>query len=150
VSEIGEADGRMFFVMEFVGGETLHACSRRSQLSMRQVIEIANELAQALDAAHRGGIVHRDLKPANVMVAPQGHVKVMDFGLAKQTASTATAGAAVGEARRGLAVPPFPVITIRVGDGPPPPWGHHGPNRVITLQEPAVTAAAHDPRRRWR
>ena len=84
VYEIGDADGRVFIVMEYIEGETLHASSRRAQLPVRQVIDIAYQLAQALDAAHRRGLVHRDLKPANVMVTPQGHVKVMDFGLAKQ------------------------------------------------------------------
>ena len=84
IHEIGEADGRLFIVMEYVEGETLHAAAGRELLPMRQVIEIANELAEALDAAHRRSIIHRDLKPANVMVTPQGHVKVMDFGLAKQ------------------------------------------------------------------
>ena len=84
VYEIGEVGGRVFIVMEYVEGETLHTSSRRSPLPLRQVIDIAHELAQALDAAHRRGILHRDLKPANVMLTPQGHVKVMDFGLAKQ------------------------------------------------------------------
>jgi predicted metal-dependent peptidase len=47
-------------------------------------------------------------------------------------------------------VPPFPVITIRVGDGPPPPWGNRGTNKVITIEEPGATAGGNDPRRRWR
>jgi predicted metal-dependent peptidase len=47
-------------------------------------------------------------------------------------------------------VPPFPVITIRVGDGTPPPWGNRGPNRVITLEEPGATPSGNDSRRRWR
>ncbi len=84
VYEIGDADGRVFIVMEYVEGDTLHARARRALLPVRQVLDIAHELAQALDAAHRRGLVHRDLKPANVMLTPQGHVKVMDFGLAKQ------------------------------------------------------------------
>jgi tetratricopeptide (TPR) repeat protein len=89
VHEIGDADGRMFIVMEYVEGETLHASARRGLLPMREVIDIAHELAQALDTAHRRNIIHRDLKPANVMVTPQRHVKVMDFGLAKQHAPAA-------------------------------------------------------------
>ena len=86
VYEIGDTDGRVFIVMEYVEGETLHLSSRRALLPARHVVEIAYELTQALDAAHRRGLVHRDLKPANVMVDAQGHVKVMDFGLAKQMA----------------------------------------------------------------
>jgi tetratricopeptide (TPR) repeat protein len=95
VHEIGEAAGRMFVVMEYVEGETLHAAARRELMPTRQVIEVAHQLAQALDAAHRRNILHRDLKPANVMVTPQGHVKVMDFGLAKQlVAQTSGSGVA--------------------------------------------------------
>jgi serine/threonine protein kinase len=93
VHEIGDADGRMFIVMEYVEGETLHVSARRALLPLRQVIDIAHELAQALDAAHRRNIIHRDLKPANVMMTPQGHVKVMDFGLAKQLIAPSSAGA---------------------------------------------------------
>jgi serine/threonine protein kinase/tetratricopeptide (TPR) repeat protein len=91
VYEIGDADGRFFIVMEYVEGETLQAFSHRSLLPLRHVIDIAHELAQALDAAHRRGILHRDLKPANVMVTPQGHVKVLDFGLAKHVAMQSVA-----------------------------------------------------------
>ncbi len=94
VFEIGDADGRAFIVMEYVEGDTLHTHARGALLPMRQVLDIAHELAQALDAAHRRGIVHRDLKPANVMLTLQGHVKVMDFGLAKQVvARSSTSGA---------------------------------------------------------
>jgi serine/threonine protein kinase len=75
VFEIGDADGRFFIVMEYVEGETLHAAARRAALPLRQVIDVAHELAQALDAAHRRGLLHRDLKPANVILTSQGHVK---------------------------------------------------------------------------
>jgi tetratricopeptide (TPR) repeat protein/tRNA A-37 threonylcarbamoyl transferase component Bud32 len=92
IHEIGHADGRLFVVMEFVEGETLHVLARRALLPMRQVVEMANELAEALEEAHRRGFVHRDLKPANVMITLQGHVKVMDFGLAKPFAPDASAG----------------------------------------------------------
>jgi len=88
VYEIGDADGREFIVMEYIEGETLHAATRRALLPLNRVLDIAHDLAQALDAAHRRGIVHRDLKPANVMITTHGHVKVMDFGLAKQTVAT--------------------------------------------------------------
>ena len=86
VYEIGDAEGRLFIAMEYVEGETLHVVARRALLPMRQVVEMATELAEALEEAHRRGVVHRDLKPANVMITPQGHVKVMDFGLAKPLA----------------------------------------------------------------
>ena len=84
IHEIGEADGHTFIVMEYVEGETLQALAGRGLVPPRQVADIANELAQAIEEAHRRGVVHRDLKPSNVMVTPQGHVKVMDFGLARQ------------------------------------------------------------------
>ena len=101
VYEIGDADGRAFIVMEYVEGDTLHARSREALLPVRQVIDIAHELAQALDAAHRRGIVHRDLKPANVMLTPQGHVKVMDFGLAKQVVARPNSSGASADSEPG-------------------------------------------------
>src|SRR5215471_6935510 len=87
IFEIGEADVHLFVVMEFVDGDTLHAVlGRGGPLALHLVLDIANELAQALEEAHARGIIDRDLKPANVMLTRQGHIKVMDFGLAKQTA----------------------------------------------------------------
>ena len=105
VYEIGDADGRVFIVMEYVEGDTLHVASSRGLLPVRRVVEIAHELTQALDAAHRRGIVHRDLKPTNVMLTPQGHVKVMDFGLAKQVVARQTPAAAEAPTEAGAASP---------------------------------------------
>ena len=83
VFEIGDADGRMFIVMEYVAGETLHATLERGPLASGALLTLAIELADALEAAHAHQIVHRDLKPANIMLTSQRHAKVMDFGLAK-------------------------------------------------------------------
>ena len=70
-------------VMEFVEGETLADRIARGPLAAADAVEIARQVAEALDAAHEGGIVHRDLKPANIKVTRDGTVKVLDFGLAK-------------------------------------------------------------------
>ena len=88
IHEIAEVDGRTGIVMEHVAGETLQTTLARGQVSPRRALEIATEIAEALDEAHTQRLVHRDLKPANVMLTAQGHVKVMDFGLAKAVEST--------------------------------------------------------------
>ena len=82
VFEIAEIDGRTGIVMEHVSGETLEQMLSRSLPDVRRAVELAAEIAEALEAAHRSKLVHRDLKPANVMLTDDGHVKVMDFGLA--------------------------------------------------------------------
>jgi serine/threonine-protein kinase len=82
--DIGEQDGIHYLVMEHLVGETLEARLAKGPLALEQTLEYAIQIADALEAAHKQNIVHRDLKPSNIMLTPGGHVKVMDFGLAKR------------------------------------------------------------------
>jgi Tol biopolymer transport system component len=80
--DVGHQEGTDFLVMEYLEGETLAQRLRRGPLPLAQLLKTANEIADALDRAHRAGIVHRDLKPGNVMLTKAG-AKLLDFGLAK-------------------------------------------------------------------
>jgi predicted ATPase len=80
--DVGDAAGLRFLVMEYVEGGTLNALGALP-LPADRIADIAAQVCDALDAAHAKGIVHRDLKPLNIMVTPRGHVKVLDFGVAK-------------------------------------------------------------------
>src|SRR5579862_1468879 len=83
IYEIGEEKGRHFLAMEYIEGQTLEKKLSGEPLPMAEIVPIAIQVADALDAAHTRGIAHRDIKPANLMIDPRGHVKVLDFGLAK-------------------------------------------------------------------
>jgi serine/threonine protein kinase/tetratricopeptide (TPR) repeat protein len=85
IKEVSQTDdGQDFIVMEYVEGQTLKERLQEGPLPLREALRISAEVVDALEMAHGKGIVHRDLKPANIMLTPQGHAKVMDFGLAKR------------------------------------------------------------------
>ena len=92
VYEVGEAEGTAFIAMELVKGDTLKAVLSRGALPAAQVLPLARQIAEALDAAHRHGVLHRDIKPANIVVDSGGRVKVLDFGIAALAARDAAAG----------------------------------------------------------
>ena len=102
---IEEADGVRALVLELIEGETLaERIARLGQdgaLPVEDVLAIARQIIDALDAAHQKGIVHRDLKPANIKISPDGTVKVLDFGLAK-AASPESSGPTLAESRDGV------------------------------------------------
>lgn len=83
IYEIGESDERRYIATELIEGETLRERMKRGTLSFSDALNIATQVATALDAAHQAGIIHRDIKPENVMLRHDGIVKVLDFGLAK-------------------------------------------------------------------
>ena len=90
IYEVGEANDLHFIAMELVEGKTLS--SLRDKLSLKELLSIVAQVAEALAAAHQSGIIHRDVKPDNVMVRPDGYAKVLDFGLVKLTEVEAAPG----------------------------------------------------------
>jgi serine/threonine protein kinase len=96
VHDVGESEGRWFLVMEYLEGQTLKERILTRGLGIDESLEIAIQVAGALESAHAKGIVHRDVKPGNIFITQGGHVKLLDFGLAKQAKPLAQAAGALG------------------------------------------------------
>ncbi|MEW6207808.1 MAG: protein kinase [Acidobacteriota bacterium] len=92
IYEVGEEGGRNFIVMQYVEGETLHSRIHKEPPGLKDVLDIAIQVADALREAHLRGIIHRDIKPQNIMLTVSGWVKVVDFGLAKVVREQAPVG----------------------------------------------------------
>jgi len=88
IHEINEEDGESFIAMEFVEGQNLKNKLRKGPLEVEEIVDIAIQVAQGLDEAHKKGIIHRDIKSANIMITEKGRAKIMDFGLAKIKGAT--------------------------------------------------------------
>lgn len=86
IYEIGEVEGKAFIAMEYVQGVTVQEKLRGGPLPLPDLLNVGIEICEAVEAAHNKQIIHRDLKTANIMLTTDGHVKVMDFGLARQVA----------------------------------------------------------------
>jgi tetratricopeptide (TPR) repeat protein len=107
VFEVGEHEGKLYLAMALCEGETLRARLSRGPMPLAEALPVLAQIAATLAAAHEAGIVHRDVKPANVMIAPDGRVRLLDFGLAKLAPEGAAPAAQLTESGELLGTPAY-------------------------------------------
>jgi Tol biopolymer transport system component len=108
IYELNESGGQPFIVMELLEGQSLDKAHFRRPMPYPRLLDFGVQVADALDAAHRKGVLHRDIKPGNIFLSPTGHVKILDFGLAKLEAGNTSQNGAGSDKPNATMAGPLP------------------------------------------